>query len=100
MSLIDALGVIRLLGGVTTIRALIGDWDDYLGRIGIPAVVQLGRGVARDVARGVSPGHASPSRAGAPELAVVTAILWEVDGAVVVYDLCKFPDPAGVITRD
>ena len=55
MSLIDALGIIGLLGGVTTIGTLVRDWDDNLGRVRVPVVVQLSRWIAGYVATGVSP---------------------------------------------
>ena len=88
MSLVDTLGVIRLLCRVAAVWTLIRDWYDNLGSIRVPAVVQLCRRVTWNIARSVSPGQTGPSGAGAPELTVVTAILWEVNCAVVVNNFC------------
>ena len=93
VGLVDALCVIRLLRGVAAVRALVGNRDDDLGCVGIPVVVQLGRRIARDVALGVSPRQTGPSRAGAPEFAVVSAILGEIDRPAVVYYLSQLPNP-------
>ena len=92
VGLVDALCVIRLLRGVAAVRALVGNRDDDLGCVGIPVVVQLGRRIARDVALGVSPRQTGPSRAGAPEFAVVSTILGEVDRSAVVDYLSQLPD--------
>ncbi len=92
VGLVDALCVIRLLCGVAAVRALVGNRDDDLGCVGIPVVVQLGRRIAWDVALGVSPRQTGPIRAGAPEFAVVSAILREIDRPAVVDYLSQLPD--------
>ena len=99
VGLIDALGVIGLLGWIAAVRTLIGDRDDDLGRVGVPVVVQLGRRVAGHIVTDIAPGQAGPSRAGPPELAVVPTVLGQVDRDVVVYYLGEFPDAARIVTR-
>ena len=92
MSLIDTLCVIGLLSRVPTIGALIRDWNDNLGRVGVPVVVQLSRRITGDVATGVTPRQASPSGTWAPKFTVVSPILRQVDCAVVVDNLGELSD--------
>ena len=98
MSLIDTLCVIGLLSGVPTIGAFIRDWNDNLGRVRVPVMVQLSRRIAGDVATGISPRQAGPSGARAPKFTVVSPILRQVDCAVVVNNLGELSNTTGVIS--
>ena len=61
VGLTDALVVIwrlRLLGGSAAraaVRALISDWDDEFGRVGVPVVVQLSWWITGGQSRVIAP---------------------------------------------